>query len=307
MANKIHPSAIIGAQVQLGDGNEIGPGCVLEDGVVLGSRNRLWMNVYLGPGTRLGDDNQVHMGAVIGHVPQDLAFTGAPSATTIGSRNTIREYVTIHRGTKEGSSTVIGDDNFLMANVHLGHNCQVGHRTALVNLTTLAGYCVVDDGAILSGMVVVHQFTRIGQLAMVSGLSAVNKDVPPYMLCGGRPAVIQGLNVVGLRRAGLSAAVREDIKRAYKFLYREGLSVPHALEAIERKCNTSEVKRLVEVVKSSQRGICAGIGSDETEEGESILPRKPSPRHGLGSGRGSGPRSAGYESRGGQVAARGED
>ena len=277
MANKIHPSATIGSQVQLGDGNNIGPGCVLEDGVILGSRNRLWMNVYLGPGTRLGDDNQVHMGAVIGHVPQDLAFTGAPSATTIGSRNTIREYVTIHRGTTEGSSTVVGDGNFLMANAHIAHNCQVGHRTTLVNLTTLAGYCMVADEVIVSGMVVVHQFTRIGQLAMVSGLSSVVKDVPPYMLCGGRRAVIQGLNVVGMRRSGIPAPVREDIKRAYKILYREGLNVPHALEAIERACSTSEVKRLVEFVKSSERGICAGIGSEEGEEGEAILPRKPSP------------------------------
>ncbi len=272
--NTIHPSATIGKDVQLGGGNEIGPACVIEDGVVLGSRNKLWMNVYLGPGTTIGDGNQIHMGAVIGHLPQDLAFSGAASFTKIGHRNTIREYVTIHRGTKEGSATVVGDDNFLMASAHLGHNCQVGNRTILTNLATLAGYCTVEDGAVLSGMVVVHQFTRIGQLAMVSGLSAVNKDVPPYMLCGGRPAVIQGVNAVGLRRAGLAPAVREEIKRAYRLLYREGLNVPHALEAIEQECKSSQLKVLVEFVKSSTRGICAGIGSEEVNE-ETILPRKP--------------------------------
>ena len=273
MANRIHPSASIGKTARLGDSNDIGPGCVIEDGTVLGSRNRLWMNVYIGPGTTIGDENQIHMGAVVGHVPQDLAFSGAATCTTIGDRNTIREYVTIHRGTKEGTATVVGDDNFFMANAHLGHNCQVGHRTILVNLTTLAGYCTVEDGALLSGMVVVHQLTRIGRLAMVSGLSAVNKDVPPYMLCGGRPAVVQGLNVVGMRRAGIAAPVREEIKRAYKFLYREELNVTHALEAIEQTCRSPEVQALVEFVKGTKRGICAGIES-ETEE-ESLLPRKP--------------------------------
>src|SRR3989338_3258617 len=117
--NAIHSTAIIGKDAQLGEANEIGPGCVLADGVTLGSRNKLWMNVYVGPGTTLGDENQLHMGTVVGHVPQDLAFTDEPSFTVIGSRNTIREYVTIHRGTKPDSSTVIGDDNFLMANAHI--------------------------------------------------------------------------------------------------------------------------------------------------------------------------------------------
>ncbi|MBI3321600.1 MAG: acyl-ACP--UDP-N-acetylglucosamine O-acyltransferase [Candidatus Omnitrophica bacterium] len=275
MANTIHPSAIIGNQVTLGDGNEIGPGCVLEDGVILGSRNRLWMNSYLGPGTAVGDDNQIHMGAVIGHLPQDVAFSGAPTCTTIGHRNIIREYVTIHRGTKAGSATVIGDENFLMANAHLGHNCRLGNRVTMVNLATLAGYCTVEDGALISGMVVVHQLTRIGALAIISGLSAVNKDVPPYLLCVGRPAVIRGLNVVGLRRAGIAAPVRDEIKRAYKILYREGLSVLHALEAIERECRSPEVSRLVAFVRESKRGICAGIRVQARESAESLLARKP--------------------------------
>ncbi len=276
MANKIHPSAVISPKAQMGDRNDIGPGCVIEDGVILGSGNRLWMNVYLGPGTTLGDENQLHMGAVVGHVPQDLAFSGAPSFTRIGSRNVIREYVTIHRGTTEGTATEVGDACFFMANAHVAHNCRIGSKVILVNLASLTGYCVVEDGAFLSGMVGLHQFTRIGRLAMVSALSAINKDVPPYMLCGGRPGVIQGLNVVGMRRAGLPAPVREDIKRAYKLLYREGLNVPHALEAIQRECKTSEVQVLVDFVKSSDRGICAGIGSEEAqEEGETLLPKKP--------------------------------
>ena len=272
--NVIHPSAVIAKGVQLGEGNEIGPGCVIEGPTVIGSRNKLWMHVYVGPGTTIGDDNQLHMGAVVGHLPQDLAFKDAPTSTKIGSRNTVREYVTIHRGTKEGTSTVIGDDCFLMANAHVAHNCRVGHRVILVNLASLTGYCIIEDGAFLSGMVGLHQFTRVGRLAMISALSAVNKDIPPYMLCGGRPAVIQGLNIVGLRRAGIAPAAREEIKRAYKLLYRCGLNVSNALEAIKRECHSEEVIHLTEFVRASKRGICAGITGEEGEEGDSILPRK---------------------------------
>ena len=274
--NTIHTSATIGSQVKMGDGNTVGPGCVIEDGAMLGSRNRLWMNAYVGPGTTLGDDNQIHMGAVVGHLPQDLAFSGKPTFTKIGNRNTIREYVTIHRGTQEGTATEIGDDNFFMANAHIAHNCHIGNKVILVNVASLTGHCVIGDQVFVSGIVGLHQFTRIGRLAMISALSAVNKDVPPYMLCGGRPAVIQGLNVVGLRRAGIAAPVREEIKRAYKLLYRDGLSVAHAIEAIEKQCASAEVKALVAFVKESKRGICAGINGDdeETEEGESLLPKK---------------------------------
>ncbi len=275
MANTIHPTAVIGKDVQLGNGNDIGPGCVVEDGVVLGSRNTLWMNVYVGPGTTIGDENQIHMGAVIGHVPQDVTFAGTRTFTTIGSHNTIREYVTIHRGTKEATATVIGDENFFMANAHIAHNCQIGSNVILVNLASLTGYCVIEDGAFLSGMVGLHQFTRIGRLAMLSALSAVNKDVPPYMLCGGRPAVIQGLNVIGMRRAGIAAPAREEIKRAYKLLYREGLNVSHALESIERECRSAEVKHLVAFVRASERGICAGLG----EAIETVAPRKVTSAH----------------------------
>ena len=276
MTNKIHPSAVIGKGVALGDRNDIGPGCVVEAGAVLGSGNRLWMSVYVGPGTTVGDDNQIHMGAVIGHLPQDLAFTGGQTFTRVGSRNIIREYVTIHRGTKDGSATVLGDDNFLMANAHVAHNGTIGSRVTMVNLATLGGYCTLEDDVLLSGMVVLHQFTHVGRLAMVSGLSAVNKDVPPFMLCGGRPAVIQGLNAVGMRRAGLAPDVRMDIKRAYRLLYREGLNVPNALEAISRECRTGEARALVAFIKASHRGICDGLGSggEQPTEEDSLLPKK---------------------------------
>ena len=271
--NKIHPSAIIGKAVQLGDGNEIGPGCVIADDVVIGSRNRLWMNGYVGPGTTMGDDNQIHMGAVIGHEPQDHTFEGAPSVTRIGNQNVIREYVTIHRGTKEGTETVLGNHNFLMANAHIAHNCRVGSNTIFVNLATIGGYCEVHDGAVLSGMILSHQFCRIGQGAMISGLSAINKEVPPYMVCGGRPGVIQGINVVGLRRAGIKPAERDSFKQAYKLLYREGLSVSNALAEIQKLPQATPLDVLIQFLRSSKRGICAGaIKEGAEEETESLLP-----------------------------------
>ena len=273
MSNRVHSTAMIGKSVRLGDGNEIGPGCVIEDGASLGSHNKLWMNVYVGPGTTLGDGNQLHMGAVVGHAPQDLAFKGGPTYTKIGNNNTIREYVTIHRGTKDGSSTSVGNDCFFMANAHIAHNCRIGNQVILVNLASLTGYCVVEDGAFLSGMVGLHQFTRVGRLAIISALSAVNKDVPPYLLCGGRPAVIQGLNVIGLRRAGFSLQLRDEIKTAYKLLYRSGLNVAHAVAAIEQRCQSEPVKHLTAFIRASERGICAGSGADD-EERESVLPRK---------------------------------
>ncbi|MBI4597182.1 MAG: acyl-ACP--UDP-N-acetylglucosamine O-acyltransferase [Candidatus Omnitrophica bacterium] len=273
--NTIHSSAIVGKNVQLGEGNEIGPGCVIADGAVIGSKNKLWMSVYVGPGTTIGHENQIHPGAIIGHEPQDHAFDGSPSFTTIGDRNIIREYVTIHRGTKPGTTTSLGSDNFLMANAHIAHNCQVGNHTIFVNLASIAGYCEVQDEAVLSGMAVFHQFCRVGRLAMISGLSAINKDVPPYMVCGGRPGVIQGVNVVGLRRAGISAPIRGTIRQAYKFLYREGLSVPHAIEEIKKLPPSKELVVLVSFIEQSKRGICAGNSKeDHIEEGESLLPSR---------------------------------
>ncbi len=253
---------MIGKNIVFGDGNEIGPNAVIQDGVKIGSRNMIYPNAHISTGTEIGDVNEIHMGAVIGHVPQDLAFKkGTSSFTRIGDRNILREYSTIHRGTKEGSATVIGDDNYLMANTHVAHNCVIGNRVIMVNLVALSGYCVVEDQAFISGMVGLHQFTRVGRLAILSALSAVNKDVPPFFMAGGRPARAQGLNAVGLRRAGVTLAVREEIKQAFKYLYRSGFSVSHALEVIESELHSPEIKYLVSFVRAAKRGIITGRAS----------------------------------------------
>jgi len=271
--NQIHPSAVIGKNVMLGDGNEIGPNAVIQDGVKIGSGNVIYPNAHISTGTEIGDGNEIHMGAVIGHAPQDLAFKkGTCSFTRIGNRNILREYLTIHRGTKEGSATVIGDDNYLMANSHVAHNCVIGNRVIMVNLASLSGYCVIEDQAFISGMVGLHQFTRVGRLAILSALSAVNKDVPPFFMAGGRPARAQGLNAVGLRRAGITLTVREEIKQAFRYLYRSGFSVSHALEVIENELHSPEVKHLVSFVRAAKRGIIAA-GSAADRRPDQAAPR----------------------------------
>lgn len=268
--NLVHPTAIIDPSAKIGTGTSIGPYTIIEKDVVIGANNEVGPRVFIATGTTLGHGNKVHMGAVIGHEPQDLAFKGTVSFTQIGDRNTIREYATIHRGTKENSSTEIGSDNYFMAYSHIAHNCKVANRVILVNNASLTGYCEVGDGAFLSGFVGLHQFSKIGTLAIISALTAVNKDIPPYMMAGGRPAVVQGINVVGLRRAGFAPDIRMEIKEAYKLLYKSGLNITQALEKIKSSLKSPQVKVLVDFIESSDRGIAAGLG----EETETLLTKK---------------------------------
>jgi UDP-N-acetylglucosamine acyltransferase len=274
--SNIHPTAIVGKNVQFGKNNTVGPHVIIEDGVKIGDGNQFLAGAYICSGTEIGNDNQIHMNAVIGHAPQDLAFKNEPTFTKIGNQNTIREFVTIHRGTKAGTSTVIGDHNYLMAYCHVAHNCVIHNHVIMVNNASLTGYIEVEDRAFLSGMTGFHQFIRIGKLAMVSALSAANKDIPPYMVCGGRPAVVLGINVVGLRRAGISAEIRAEIKQAYKFLYRSGLNVSQAIEEIKKTLHSLEVKHLVNFIEASKRGIIDSASTDQTEEDseETLKPRK---------------------------------
>ena len=268
--SEIHPSAVIGSNIQMGVGNRIGPHAVIEDGVKLGSHNVIHASAYLCRGTEIGSHNEIHMGAVIGHAPQDLAYRNAPSFTRIGDRNQIREYATIHRGTKPETATVIGDENYLMAYCHIAHNCILGNQIIMVNQASLTGYCVVEDQVFLSGMTGFHQFTRIGRLAMVSALSVSNKDIPPFITCGGRPALAVAVNLVGLKRAGISVHIRSEIKDAFKYLYRSGLTVPRALEKIKAEFSSPEIQHLVRFTETSKRGIISGAKDGE----EVFLSRK---------------------------------
>jgi len=247
---------MVSPKAKLGNDNKIGPNVIIEEGVTLGSNNTIMANAYICKGTTIGDHNEIHMSTVIGHVPQDVAYKNEASFTTIGNHNIIREFVSIHRGTKEGSATEIGDHNFLLGYAHVAHNAKMGNHIIMVGRSSLLGYCEVEDYAFISGLVGFHQFVRVGKLAMVSALTAVNKDVPPYMTCGGRPAMIQGMNIVGMRRAGFKPEIRTEIKKAFKLLYYSGMNVSQAVEEIKKQCPSAEVAQLVNFIESSKRGIC---------------------------------------------------
>ena len=253
--------AVVGKKARIADGVEIGPFAIIEDDVEIAAGVKIWPHAHICSGSSIGEGTEVHMGAVVGHLPQDLAFKDRKTYLKIGKRNTIREYATIHRGTAEGSSTVIGDDCYFMAASHVGHNCRIGNNVIVANGALLAGYVTVGDSAFISGNVVIHQFCRIGALSIIGGFSGVNKDVPPYMLVRG-PSVVRGVNLVGLRRAKFSRELMNDIKEAYKFLYQSGLNTAQAIEEIKKLKPSKELNHLVEFIQGSKRGICKYKNSD---------------------------------------------
>jgi len=255
----------------------VGAYAVVEADVELGQHNTLWAHSFVGRFTHMGDHNHVHPFATVGHLPQDVGFDPQTETfTRIGCLNTFREHTSVHRATKPGESTVIGDDCLLMACSHVAHDTVIGDHVVLVNNAVVAGHCEIHDRVILSGHVAIHQFCRVGRMSMISGLSVANKDVPPFFLGGGRPALFEGINAIGLKRAGFEPAVRKDIKQAYKILFREGLPVGEACERILAECTSAEAKEIVEFVRASPRGITISIGG-----GGDSLSTKPRRREGL--------------------------
>ena len=251
----IDKRAIVSGDAEIDPTVEIGPGAVIEPGARLHAGVKILANAYIHKGTEVGENTVIHQGAVIGNEPQDLSYKGAPTRTVIGKNNVIRENVTIHRGTDEGSETVVGDNNFLMVQSHLGHNCVIGNNVIIANGALLAGHVLVEDGAFISGNVVFHQFCRVGRLAMIGGFTGVNKDVPPFMLVRG-PSVIRGINLVGLRRAGLKREVIREIKDAYKDLFLSEMATKDAITEIKKRASSSEIAHLIQFIEDSKRGIC---------------------------------------------------
>jgi UDP-N-acetylglucosamine acyltransferase len=254
---KIHPTATISPRAIIGDDVEIGPHCVVQANAVIEGR------------TILGSRNFVGYGAVIGAPPQDFAWKeDVHSETRIGDGNTFREYVTIHRGTKEGSATVVGNNCFLMVGTHLGHNVRLGDRVIIANNCLLAGYVEVGDGAVLGGGTVFHQFMRIGSLAMVRGGTRFGKDIPPYVSADGEN-MLSGINVIGLRRSGLAPEVRSEIRRAFKLMYRSGLNTKQALAKARETTWSPPAQVFFDFIASSKRGVCrANRAPSAEEEGE---------------------------------------
>ena len=262
---KIHKTAIIGNNVKLHDSVEVGPYTVIDGNIEIGEGTKIMAHANICGYTTIGRNCTVHMGAVLGHEPQDMEFEGKPSYLVIGDNNTFREYCWIHRGTKPESSTVIGDGNYFMGFSHAAHNCCIGNNTIIASNTLLAGYVEVGDSAFVSGNIVVHQFTKIGSYAMVSGLSAVNKDIPPYMLCGGRPAVVTGINVVGLRRGGFKPDQRKRIKQAHDILFRKRLATKRAVEALKELGSSDEIDKILNFIENSKRGITSSSASKHAQ------------------------------------------
>ncbi len=251
----IHKTAIIDKSAEIDPSVDIGPGVIIEKDVRIHSNVRVMANVYIYKDTEIGEGTCIHPGTVIGDAPQDYAYKGEKTFTKIGKNNIVREYVTIHRGTKEGSATVIGDSNFLMVQSHLGHNCVTEDNVIIANGALLAGYVHVEKGAFISGNVVFHQFCRVGRHAMIGGFTGVNKDVPPYMVVRG-PSVIRGINLVGLRRAGFSRDVIREVKEVYKIMFLSGATSREALEKIKGSFKSEEIGHFVSFVEGSKRGIC---------------------------------------------------
>jgi UDP-N-acetylglucosamine acyltransferase len=252
----VAPTARVDPQAVIGPGTVIGEYCVIERDVAIGAGCRFEPYVYVKRWTTLGDRNEISAGTVLGTDPLDKAFTGERSYLRIGNDNKIREHYTISRGTRPESATEIGDGNYIMTSGHVAHNCRLGNNIVVASCALVAGYVEIEDQAFLSGPIGVHQYSRIGRLAMIGGLSRVNLDVPPYfMYCGYEMAPV-GLNLVGLRRAGFSAEEISRLKKAYQLLYRSGLRLEEALSRIERDVAGEHARRLVEFCRASKRGIC---------------------------------------------------
>jgi UDP-N-acetylglucosamine acyltransferase len=264
----IHPTAIVDPRAEIDASADIGPYVVVDGPVVVGPGTRVLAHAMLTGHTTIGRDNVIHMGAVIGHVPQDFGYRDAPTGLRIGDRNVIREHAEVHRATRLEHPTTIGDDNFLFARSHIAHDCQVGNRVLLANGALLAGHVHVDDQVYVSGNCVVHQFVRIGRLALLRGLSRTSRDVPPFCIMDGTHTV-RAVNRIGLRRAGFTAEQVRALQRAFATLFRTRRNLRHALAEVEAGPITPEVAELLEFIRSASRGVCVGPRGPRDEEGSS--------------------------------------
>lgn len=252
----ISPLAYINPEAQIGKDCEIGPFVYIDKNVVLGDGNLVMPHAVILSGARIGNHNRIFPGAVISAIPQDLKFKGEETVAEIGDNNSIRENVTINRGTASKGKTIVGSNNLLMEGVHIAHDVVFGSNCIVGNATKFAGEVVVDDNAIVSGAVLVHQFTHIGGYVMIQGGSKIGKDIPPYILVGRDPAAYTGLNIVGLRRHGFSSETIDTIHNAYRLIYQGGLNVSDAIAKIKAEFEmTPEIEYILSFITSSQRGI----------------------------------------------------
>ncbi|MFZ1500686.1 MAG: acyl-ACP--UDP-N-acetylglucosamine O-acyltransferase [Giesbergeria sp.] len=259
-AAHIHSTAVVDAAAQIDVSVQIGPYTVIGPNVRIGAGTTVGAHCVIDGHTHIGQDNRIFQFASVGAPPQDKKYAGEPTALVIGDRNTIREFCTINTGTAQGGAvTTVGDDNWIMAYVHIAHDCTVGHGTVLANNATLAGHVQIDDFAIIGGLTGIHQFTRVGAYVMAGFASHISQDVPPFMMVDGNPLAVRGLNAEGLRRRGFSSARVAVIKQMHRLLYRQGLTLAAAREAIANLPAGGEaqqdVDRMLELLGASARGI----------------------------------------------------
>ena len=252
----IHPTAVVHPQARIGAHGQIGPYCVIGEHVVLGDGCKLHSHVVLDGHTTLGQENEIFPFASIGLQSQDLKWKGGLTRTQIGDHNTFREGVTVHSATGDGEVTVVGSHNHILAYCHLAHNVVLGNHIIMSNYAGLAGHVLVEDHAVLGGYVAVHQFCRVGKMSMIGGCSGVRQDVAPFMLVDGSPCETRTVNKVGLERNGVSEEAQAALKQAYRILFREGLTIPNALNRIEAELPPlPEIQHLIQFARSSERGL----------------------------------------------------
>lgn len=253
--NQISPLAYIHPNAKLGDNNIIGPFCYFDDNVVIGDNNVFQNSVTLNYGCRLGNNNEIFPGASLSTKPQDLKFKGEDTLCIIGDNNSIRENVTISRGTASKGSTTVGSNNLLMENMHIAHDCVVGNGCIIGNSTKFAGEVTVDDNAIISATVLIHQFCKVGGYVMIQGGTRTSQDVPPYIMAGKEPIRFAGVNLIGLRRRGFDNELIQNIHEAYRLLYSKGI-LAEGIEEIKKNLQiTPEIQYIIDFVSTSKRGI----------------------------------------------------
>jgi len=257
---RIHPTSVVGVDVELAPDVVIGPLCLLDGKIRIGRGTRLIGHVTILGITELGAENVLHPGVVIGDEPQDLTYTGVARSVKIGNRNVFREYCTVHRGSERGDVTIIGDDNFMMQNSHVAHDCRIANSTIIAGGALLAGWVEVGDRVLVSGNCVVHQYTRIGRLAMMRGLSRTSRDVPPFCIMDGTHT-LRGINVIGLKRAGIPSKSIHALRHAFTTLFGTRQNLKLAVERFTKSTdapNCAEVTEMLNFIRASKRGVAFG-------------------------------------------------
>jgi UDP-N-acetylglucosamine acyltransferase len=263
----IHPTAIVDPKAKLHKTASVGAYSIIDGDVAVGADCVIGPHVYLTGKTTIGLKNIFHAGCVIGDAPQDLKYKDEVTELKIGDNNVFREQVTIHRSTTPSDATIIGANNYLMVNCHVGHNCTIGNHVIMANGALLGGHVTVNDRAFISGNCLLHQFVRVGTVALMQGGSAISKDLPPYTIARGDNGIC-GLNVLGLRRAGFNAEQRAEVKRLYRLLFRTGLKMHAAIAEARRKFSSPAALVMLDFVSTAKRGICMDVGSKFHEESE---------------------------------------